>query len=233
MLSTGSGITFGKGTHNPEENKFLNRCENYLLSNEVTADNKISQVDVAAFLVNYSIKEVGICTGLPEDECTNITFSSLDVALQLAYVWSLCPLDLVNLDRQKCLQELSEHGDEFGWILSGSQVNLALISGALGDFCEILWILGHEFHGNMARLPTQFPSTVVTNQPSIEYSLTPSTIPSIITGEYTDRGASQESGGKSWSNQSIIGTAILVSFIVAQILIYFFNTSSARDSNET
>jgi len=94
------------------QDQFVSFCRMRLLSNIVIEDGRISQHEVADF-----IQEV--CTifdpeEIPKFQCPNPKFPNLDIDVQLAFVWYICPnedpADLVG-----CLAELGVSGREFGY----------------------------------------------------------------------------------------------------------------------
>ncbi len=161
----------GYGVRSPQETRFLTKCTNYLLSDRVISDQKISQVEATNFLISYSIEEAGICSGRPQDRCSGLTYNSLDIQIQLAFLWSVCPIDSVNEGPADCFTRLQTQGDEFGWILTGTDFNRELVTKSVDQYCHKLWELGTDFHGGIeiSSSPTSAVSNIPTVPPSKPY----------------------------------------------------------------
>jgi len=181
---------FDEATHKKAD--FASECKSYLLSDEVISDLKISQVDATKFLVYYSIK-VGMCSGKVEDECTNVNFEALEVILQLAFVWAICPYDTINGEDEVCLTELDDQGYEFGWVIN--EEDFDFISAEVENYCMALWSYADDFHGGTiapshrpsmpnipptsAAPPSVSPTEVSSSKPTRFDSSGPSYLPSI------------------------------------------------------
>jgi len=181
---------FDEATHKKAD--FASECKSYLLSDDVLSDLKISQVDATNFLVYYSIK-VGMCSGKLEDECTNVNFEGLEVILQLAFVWAICPYDTINGEDEVCLAELDEQGYEFGWVIN--EEDFDFISAEVENYCMALWSYADDFHGGtiapshrpsmpnisptLTAHPSLSPIEISSSKPSRFDSSGPSSLPSI------------------------------------------------------
>jgi hypothetical protein len=150
----------------PKQEYFVTSCINYHLSDPVTQDKKISQIDTTNFFITFCI-DVNICS--PD---FTIPWEGLPVMLQLNWVWAICPRE-----EAVCLDELDaqyEETGEFGFIITGT--NQVYIEDAIEDYCLASWKYAVPFHGG-TNAPTSSPSTNPTARPSQNPTVSPTPIP--------------------------------------------------------
>ncbi len=184
-------LTDFTGTEAKKEH-FVSECTQYLLSSDITSNNKISQVDSTHFLIYYSIL-VGICPGRSTDPCTKVIFEAIPVPMQLAFVWALCPFDIISGEDEICLSGLDAQGEEFGWLITGTDENWNYVSAEVANYCEALWRVDGSatFHGgthaptmslkpsaNPTDKPSSSPSDLPTESPTVSPTSAPSPSPS-------------------------------------------------------
>ena len=108
-----------EGKYTLQQEQYLNYCRDELTSDEVTADGIISQNEFADKLVDFC--DHFMVDNIGGYKCPLNRFSSLDVDLQLTFVFELCPEDETEDQRMDCvksLQSLDDAGIEFGYIVS-------------------------------------------------------------------------------------------------------------------
>jgi hypothetical protein len=166
----------------PKQEYFVTSCINYHLSDPVTQDKKISQVDTTNFFIGFCI-DANICS--PD---FTIPWEGLPVMLQLNWVWALCPGE-----NKVCLDKLDlqyENTGEFGFIITGT--NQVYIEDAIEDYCLASWKYAVEFHGGTDAptvspsftptfSPTERPTHISSDPPSVSINPThsPTTSPSV------------------------------------------------------
>lgn len=153
----------------PKEEYFVTSCINYHLSDPVTQDKKISQIDTTNFFIHFCI-DVNICS--PD---FTIPWEGMPVMLQLNWVWALCPVHPTLGEDKVCLDELDvqfEETGEFGFIITGT--NQVYIEDAIENYCLAAWRYSESFHGG-----TEAPTSSPTKKPTVSPTTTPSAMPTL------------------------------------------------------
>ena len=107
------------GQYTVQEEEYFAYCREELTSDDVTADGIISQNEFADKLVDFCGHFM--VDNIAGHRCPLNRFSSLDVDLQLVFVFALCPEDDPEDQRVACvnsLRSLDDAGIEFGYIVS-------------------------------------------------------------------------------------------------------------------
>mmetsp|Transcript_11590 Transcript_11590/g.16915 ORF Transcript_11590/g.16915 Transcript_11590/m.16915 type:complete len:347 (-) Transcript_11590:88-1128(-) len=204
------------GKSSSREILFQNKCKDYLFNNDTISDGIISQIEYANFLVSYSIHESRVCSGSPQDVCTNKSFESIDLQLQLSFIWALCPNESTAEENKKCFSDLYGQGKEFGWV-TGIDGNHTNIAGKVENYCNELWTLATDFHGgpNLTIAPSSSSPSVSPTENTI--SPTESTAPySKNRDEIQDDSIDQiklDEGG-AWDPVRLAGVSILVGLVI-------------------
>lgn len=168
LLSPASYATKGLPILDTAQGRFVQSCINYHLSDEVTQDKKISQLETTHFFIYFCVQVAKIC-----QSNFTIEWEALSVFLQLSWVWALCPNHPTLGEDTVCLNELDQQDEEtgeFGFIITDT--NELYINDAIENYCFAVWKYAVDYHGG-----TQAPSASPSSKPSVSPTAHPSSIP--------------------------------------------------------
>ncbi len=152
---------------------FVQLCTGYLLGDEVTGDNEISNAEAAQFFEF-------LCTELEKPSCMNktIPFHSLLLQIQMQFVVAICPSDFnfLETDDPSCIDELRKEvnaKNKFGYNIT--EDNREQVNEDITQYCSNVYALSSEFHyGTYAPSPSPSfsPSPTILNPTISPYPTT-------------------------------------------------------------
>lgn len=153
--------------------EFVEECKQNLLSDQILADNLISQVDIIGFISQYCVS-FGYCTKSNKD----LDFHELDLVFQLHFIWALCPPGSQN--NTVCLDSIKDKdsaGELFGFEVTVD--NKEKVENDVENYCVNMYPQTEAPTDLPSGAPSKNPTTIVpTKFPSKQTTTSPTEYPS-------------------------------------------------------